>query len=105
MVLSNTDHPRHWHPSSTFGNNNKIEAHPSTYWSTSPNDEIPDLLTLPARFGGMAPTNPTSLADLEYSASSKVSNALKNAILQQSFRYPRNVVHKQEEAKGEIRRI
>ena len=46
-----------------------------------------------------------SLADLEYSASSKVSNALKNAILQQSFHYPGNVIHKQEEAKGEVRRL
>ena len=70
-----------------------------------PNDELRDLLALPARLGGLALTNPMSLADLEYSASSKVSNALKNAILQQSFHYPGHVIHKQEEAKGEVRRL
>ena len=70
-----------------------------------PNDELRDLLALPARLGGLALTNPMSLADSEYSASSEVANALKNAILQQSFHYPGDVIHEQEEAKGEVRRL
>ena len=47
----------------------------------------------------MALTNPTSVADIEFSASSKVSDPLKNAILQQSFEYPGDVVYDQVEAK------
>ena len=61
-----------------------------------------DLLALPARLGGMALTNPTSVADVEFSASCKVSNPLRNAILQQSFEYTGEVVYEQVEAKNEV---
>ena len=65
---------------------------------------VRDLLTLPARLGGIALANPTSVADEEFSASTKVSDPLKNAILQQSFEYSGGVVYEQVEAKGEIHR-
>ena len=52
-----------------------------------PNDAMRDLLALPARLGGIALTNPTSTADMEFSASTKISDPLKRAILQQKFEY------------------
>ena len=70
-----------------------------------PNDEVRDLLAVSARLGGIALTNPTSAADVEFSASTKVSDPLKRAILQQSFEYPDDVVSEQVEAKGEVRRM
>ena len=70
-----------------------------------PNDEIRDLLALPARLGGMALTNPTTTADVEFSASNTISNPLKTAILQQSFNYPCDVVQEQLEARGEVRKM
>lgn len=68
-----------------------------------PNDEMRDLLALPARLGGIALTNPTSAADVEFLSSTKVSDPLKQAILQQSFEYPDYVINEQVEAKGEVR--
>ena len=70
-----------------------------------PGDEMRDLLALPARLGGIALTNSTSIAEVEFSASTKVSDPLKDAILQQRFEYQGDVVHEQVEAKGEVRRM
>ena len=67
-------------------------------------DEMLDLLALPVRLGGIALTNPTSVAEVEFSASTKVSDPLKDAILQRS-EYPGDVVHEQVEAKGEVCRM
>ena len=39
---------------------------PALTGQPSPNDEVCDLLALPARLGGMALTNPTSVADVEF---------------------------------------
>ena len=49
-----------------------------------PNDEMRDLLALPASIGGIggiALTNPTPVAEVEFFASTKVSDPLKDAIL------------------------
>ena len=70
-----------------------------------PSDEMCDLLALPARLGGIALTNPTSTAEVEFPASTKVSDPLKDAILQQCFEYPGNITHEQVEAKGKVRRM
>ena len=67
--------------------------------SAPANDEVRDLLALSARLGGIALTNPTSVADEEFSVSTKVSDHLKYAILQQSFEYSSNVVYEQVEPK------
>ena len=64
-----------------------------------------DLLFLPTRLGGIALTNPTSVAEVEFSACTKVSDPLKDAILQQCFEYPGDVIHEQVEAKGEVHRM
>ena len=50
-----------------------------------PSNEMCDLLALPARLGGIGLTNPTSVAEVEFSTSIKVSDPLKAAILQQSL--------------------
>ena len=52
-----------------------------------PNATERDLLALPARLGGIALTDPTKSANLEFSASTKITEPLKNAILQQNFEY------------------
>ena len=70
-----------------------------------PSDDMRDLLALPARLGGMALTDPTSAADVEFSASSRISKPLKDAIIQQSFEYPGDVVYEQVEAKHEVQRL
>ena len=64
-----------------------------------------DLLALPARLGGMALINPISVADVDFSASCRVSNPLKNAILKQSFEYSGDTVYEQVEAKDEVQRM
>ena len=67
-----------------------------------PDDELRNLLALPARLGGMALTNPTTQADNEFSASLKVTDPLKYAILKQSFEYAGDVVNNQMEAKHDV---
>jgi len=44
-----------------------------------------DLLSLPCRLGGLSIVNPTIIADLQYDASNKVTNPLKDLIIQQSM--------------------
>ena len=70
-----------------------------------PSDEVHDLLALLARLGGIALTNPTSAADVEFLASTRVSDPLKKAILQQNFEYPDDVINEQVEAKNEVHRM
>ena len=82
----------------------RLKLIPALTGQPPPNDEMHDLLALRTRLGGIALTNPTSVADVEFSASTKVSDPLKNAILQQSFEYSGDVVYEQVEAKGEVRR-
>ena len=60
------------------------------------------FLALPARLGGIALDNPTSRADLEFSASIKVTNPLKKAILQQNVEYSGDVVDEQVKAIADI---
>ena len=50
----------------------------------------------------MALTNPTTQADNEFSASLKVTDPLKYAILKQSFEYAGDVVNNQMEAKHDV---
>ena len=47
-----------------------------------PNDTERDLLALPTRLGGIALVNPTQATDSEFLASSRISEPLKEAILQ-----------------------
>ena len=75
---------------------------PALTGQPSPNDDMQDLLALPVRLGGIALTNPTSVADMELSASIKISDPLKSTILQQNFEYS---VTKQLDAKSEVRKL
>ena len=52
-----------------------------------PNNEVRNLLALPARLGGLALINPTCTAEVDFIASIQTSDPLKAAILQQSFEY------------------
>ena len=53
----------------------------------------------------MAIINPLPAADIEFSTSCRVSNPLKNAILNQSFEYSGDTVYEQVEAKDEVQRM
>ena len=70
-----------------------------------PNEMERDLLALPARLGGVALTNPTHAADAEFSCSIKITDALKEAILQQYCQYTGEVVAHQLEAKTETHKL
>ena len=43
-----------------------------------------EVLSLPCRLGGLGIVNPTIVADLQYDASTKITNSLKDLIIQQS---------------------
>ena len=51
-----------------------------------------DILALPAWFGGIGVTKPTSAADMEFSAATRISEPLKQAILLQHFTYSGEVI-------------
>ena len=67
-----------------------------------PNKAVRDLLALPAHLGGIAIT---SVADMEFTASTKITEPLKHAILQQSFVYSDEVITEQLNAKSEVRKL
>jgi len=67
-----------------------------------PDDDMRNLLALPARLGGIALPNPTCQADVELSSSLKVTEPLKKAILKRSFEYAGDVVDDQMKAKDDV---
>ena len=70
-----------------------------------PNDLDRDLLALPARLGGIALVNPTQATDTDHLSSIKITEVLKDAILQQDFQYSGEVVVQQLEAKIEVQQL
>ena len=70
-----------------------------------PNDAERDLLALPARLGGIALVNPTQTTDTEFLSSTKITAALKEAIIQQDFQYTSEVVKSQLEAKTDVHKL
>ena len=60
-----------------------------------PNDLERDLLYLPARFSGIAIINPARITNTEFLSSTKITEVLQNAILQQEFRYTEEVIAEQ----------
>ena len=64
-----------------------------------PNELERDLLALPARLGGIALANPIQATDTEFLSSTRITEALKEAILQQDFQYTDEVIAHQLEAK------
>ena len=69
-----------------------------------PNDLDRDL-ALPARLGGIALVNPTQGTDTDFLSSVKITEALKDAIIQQDFQYSGEVVAQQLEAKIEVQQL
>ena len=65
------------------------------------NDTERDLLVLPARLGGIALSIPTQATYSEFLSSTKITEALKGAILQQNFEYT-EVIAAQLEAKSDV---
>ena len=55
-------------------------------------------MALPARLGGIALANPIQATDTEFLSSTKITEALKEAILQQDFQYTDEVIAHQLEA-------
>lgn len=70
-----------------------------------PNDMERDLLALPARLGGIALANPTHETDLDFLCSTKITEALTEAILHQDFQYTEEVITHQLEAKTEAQKL
>ena len=66
-----------------------------------PSDTERELLALPARLGGIGLHNPSKRSSAEYSASQKITSALKTMILEQSTTYSPEVCENQLKAKGE----
>ena len=83
----------------------RSKLNPALAGQPPPSNEMCDLLSLPARLGCIALTNPTSVAKVEFSAAIEVLDPLKAAILQQSSEYPGDVPNEHMEAKGEIRKM
>ena len=79
------------------------KLYPSLTKRPPPNATERDLLALPARLGGIALTDPTKSANLEFSASTKITEPLKNAILQQNFEYSPEIVSEQLKLKREAK--
>ena len=67
-----------------------------------PNDTEHVLLVLPVRLGGIALANPTQATDTEFLFSTKITEALKEAILQQDFQYTSEVVAHQLQGKTDV---
>jgi len=72
---------------------------PALTYRPPPNNTECDLLALPARLGAIALANPTQATDTEFLFSTKITETLKEAILQQDFQYTSKVVAHQLQAK------
>ena len=69
-----------------------------------PNDATRDLLSLPARLGGIGLINPTKSSSLQHQASSSISAPLKEQILAQNNEYSMECIDAQVEAKAEAQK-
>lgn len=83
----------------------RLKLIPALTGQPPPNDAVRRLLALPARLGGIALSNPITDADVEFLSSTKISDPLKNAILQQYFEYPAEVITEQIDARAEVCRM
>ena len=77
---------------------------PNLTGQPAPSDDMRHLLSLPARLGGIAITNPTTMTEAEFSASTRITDPLKRAVMEQSFEYPHEIVEAQFRARNEVRK-
>ena len=83
----------------------RTELIPALTGRSPPNDIERNLLALPARFGGLALTNPTQATANEFCTSTKITEDLTHAIIQQDPEYTSATVAKQLEVKREINKL
>ena len=70
-----------------------------------PNDIQRNLLALPARLGGIALASPTQATDTEFLFSTKITEALKKAIVQQDFQYTGEIIAHQLKVKTDVHKL
>ena len=75
---------------------------PSLTGRGPPSDSVRELLSLPARHGGLGLVNPTKTSHSQYQASTSISEPLKNLILAQ---YPFDCIDAQVKAKSEAHKL
>ena len=80
----------------------RIQLAPSLTNQPPPNNSIRDLLALPARLGGIALKKPDTTSDSEYLASLKVTEPLKDAILEHAPEYTYEILCDQLTAKADV---
>ena len=81
----------------------RLKLIPSLTGQAPPNDSIRDLLALPARLGGIAISNPMSLADFEYSSSVAITGPLTSSLVHQVFEFSGAIISEQLRVQSSIR--
>ena len=75
---------------------------PKLTGQSPPCDNLRHLLSLLARLGGIALTNPMSTAEAEFSASTKITDPLKKAVIEQSLELPHEITETQMRSRNEV---
>ena len=78
---------------------------PSLTGRSPPNDSIHELLSLPARHGGLGLVNPAKNSRSQYQASTSISEPLKDLILAQIHEYSLDCIDAQVKAKSKVHRL
>ena len=78
---------------------------PKLTGQSPPCDNLRHLLSLLARLGGIALTNPMSTAEAEFSASTKIMNPLKKVVIEQSHELPHEITEIQMRSRNEVRKL
>ena len=78
---------------------------PSLTGRGPPSDSVRELLSLPARHGGLGLVNPAKTSHSQYQASTSISEPLKNLILAQNLEYPFDCIDAQIKAKSEAHKL
>ena len=77
---------------------------PSLMNGQPPNDQLRNLLGLPARLGGIGVPNPAMMTDFEFAASLQITEPLKRLVLAQEPTYTYEAMAEQMSAISEIRK-
>ena len=77
---------------------------PAITGHSPPSDSVRDLLSLPARLGGMGLVNPTKICSLQRQASVSIAAPLKEQVLAQNNEYSLDCIESQVEAKVEAQK-
>ena len=83
----------------------RMKLIPKLTGQSPPCDNLRHLLSLPARLGGIALTNPMSTAEAEFSASTKITDPLEKAVIEQSLELPHEITETQMRSRNEVRKL